>query len=239
MQSRSTVIIGAGVAVALLGAILVFVYAHNLQGSAGASNAPGEASFVVTTAIPVGTQSSAISGDVKQVGVQASARPADAITSINQISGLVALRPLEVGEVVTTSDFGTAGTPSTNTSGLAIPAGDDAISVNVSLPQDAAGYVSPGDQIDIYVSSKDLGNANAVRLMLANVTVLATVVEGTPTAAAPAAASGPETWTLALSPVDATKVIFAESFESVWFGLVHPGNPPAPSAGTVGANLYS
>ncbi|MGH2717247.1 MAG: Flp pilus assembly protein CpaB [Actinomycetota bacterium] len=238
MHSRSTVIIGAGVAVALLGAILVFVYAHNLQGSAGAST-PSESSFVVTAAIPVGTQSSTISGDIKQEGVQTLARPADAITSMNQIVGLVSLRPLEVGEVVTTSDFGTAGTPSTNTSGLAIPAGMDAISVNVPLPQDAAGYVSPGDQVDIYIISKDLGNTNAVKLLLPNVTVLATVVEGTPTATTPSAASGPETWTLALSPADAYKVIYAESFESVWFGLVHPGNTAAPAGGVLSSTLFN
>lgn len=239
MQSRSTVIIGAGVAVALLGAILVFVYAHNLQGSAGASGTPTQAAYVVTAAIPVGTNSSSISGNIKQAKVQTSARPADAINSTTQISGLVALRPLEVGEVVTTSDFGTAGTPSTNTSGLAIPAGMDAISINVPLPQDVGGYVSPGDQIDIYVISKDLGNANAVRLLLPNITVLATVVEGTPTAATPTPASGPETWTLAVSPADAYKVIFAESFESVWFGLVHPGNAAAGPGGVLGSTLFS
>src|SRR6184192_353740 len=51
MKSRSTTIIGAGVAVAVLGAALVFLYAHNLQGAASAATGNNVGAYVVTTAI--------------------------------------------------------------------------------------------------------------------------------------------------------------------------------------------
>src|SRR5216684_6421315 len=66
MHSRSTTIIGAGVAVAILGAVLVFAYARSLQGSAGAAS-PGATSgsnvsaYVAATAIATGTKGTALS----------------------------------------------------------------------------------------------------------------------------------------------------------------------------------
>jgi Flp pilus assembly protein CpaB len=230
MHSRSTTIIGAGVAVALLGAILVFVYARNLQGTAGATGAPTYAAYVATTPITAGTSASAINAAVKQSSVPASARPADTVTQLSQLTGLVTLRKIEPGEVITTSQFGTAGTPSTDTSGLSIPAGFNAITVNVPIPQNVAGYVSPGDKVNVYMMSHDIGGANAAWLLLSGVTVLATVPEGTPAVANPAPATGAEYLTLALTPPDSEKLVFAEAFEQVWFGLVHPGDGPAPQS---------
>ena len=82
---------------------------------------------------------------------------------------------------------------------------------------------------------------NSARLLLSNVTVLSTVVANTPAtkpgAAAPAAA-GATYFTLSLTPAEAEKVIFAETYEQVWFGLVHPGDPPATSGGQVLNTLF-
>jgi len=51
MKSRSNTIIGAGVAVAIVGAGLVFVYARSLQGAAGA--APGTSAAAFVAAAPI------------------------------------------------------------------------------------------------------------------------------------------------------------------------------------------
>jgi len=245
MQSRSTTIIGAGVAVALLGALMVFVYAHNLRGSAGASGGSSVGAYVVTAPITAGTAGTGLTGLIKVTSVPTAARPADAVGALSQLSGLVSLRRLEPGEVLSTSQFGTAGTPSTDTSGLAIPAGMNAITVNVPIPQDVAGYVSPGDKVNMYMTSKDIPNevagspgGAAARLLLSNVTVLSTVVEGTPAAVTPVPATGPEYFTLALSPTDTEKVIYAETFEQVWFALVHPGDPNAVTSGQAATTLF-
>ena len=80
MKSRSTTIIGAGVAVAVLGAALVFLYAHNLQGSASAATGNNVGAYVVTTAIPTGTKGASVGSYVKGLALPSAARPADALT---------------------------------------------------------------------------------------------------------------------------------------------------------------
>src|SRR2546421_214953 len=120
MHSRSTTIIGAGVAVAVLGAVMVFVYARNLQGTAGASPS-GVTTYVASAAIISGTQGSAVASSVRQVSVPASARPANAITSLTQLNGLAATRNIEAGEGLSTTQFGAAGSPSSENGGPAIP----------------------------------------------------------------------------------------------------------------------
>ncbi|HYR61818.1 MAG TPA: RcpC/CpaB family pilus assembly protein [Actinomycetota bacterium] len=241
MHSRSTTIIGAGVAVAILGAVLVFAYARSLQGSAGAASGASVGAYVATTAITPGTKGSALSSSVKTTTVPASARPADAVTDLSQVSSLQALRNIEAGEVIAASQFGAAGTPNTSTSGLAIPVGHNAITVTSPFPQAVAGYVSPGDLVNVYMTNKD---GQAARLLVSNVSVLATVPAnaaapktGTPATASPVA--GDVFFTLSLTPAESEKVIFAQTYESLYYGLVHPGDGPAASPGQTLKTLFS
>lgn len=242
MQSRSTTIIGAGVAVAILGAVLVFMYARNLQGSAGAAPGSTVSAFVAVGPIPAGTKGSAIASLVKVTSVPRAARPADALTALATVSNLNAINSIEAGQVVTTAQFGAAGTPSSNTGGLNIPPGFNAVTINVPAPQNLVGYVSPGDLINIYMVSKDVptGNTNGVRLVLPNVQVLSTTVANTPVTATAVAtpSTGPFFWTVALTPQNVEKLLFAESFESVWFGLVHPGDGPASTGGQTVPSIF-
>ena len=235
MKSRSTTIIGAGVAVAILGAALVFLYAHNLQGSASAATGNNVGAYVVTTAIPQGTKGTSVATYVKGLAVPAAARPADALTSISQIANLQALRTINVGEVIATSQFGAAGTLNASTNGLTIPGGKNAITVTSPVPQAVAGFVSAGDLVNIYMTTKS-GDQGA-RLLLSNVTVLAVVPANTPKAA-PAPLTTDVFFTLALSPQEAEKVIFAQTYEALWYGLVHPGDGPATSAGQTVKSLF-
>ena len=239
MKSRSGTIIGAGVAVAILGAAMVFLYAHSLQGSAGAATGTTVAAFVAKTTIPSGTKADSLTPYVKGQAVPASARPADALTSLSQIANLQTLRNISAGEVVAVSQFGTAGaataTTTASTDGLAIPAGKNAVTVTAPVPQAVAGYVSPGDLVNIYMTTK--GDPSA-RLLLSHVAVLAVVPANTPKIAAAAAPTTDINFTLALSPQDAEKVIFAQTYEALWYGLVHPGDGPATSAGQTLKSLF-
>src|ERR1700716_1996403 len=135
MRSRSTTIIGAGVAVAILGAALVFLYAHNLQSSAGAATGSKVGAFVATTTIPTGTKADSLSTYVKGMAVPASSRPADALTSLSQITNPQAIPNISAGGAAAVSQSGPAGTSSTVTNGLAIPAGKNAITVTAPVPQ--------------------------------------------------------------------------------------------------------
>ena len=239
MKSRSSTIIGAGVALAILGAALVFLYAHSLQGSAGAATGTDVAAFVAKTAIPSGTKADSLTTYVKGQAVPAAARPGDALTSLSQIANLQTLRNISAGEVVAVSQFGTAGaataTTTASTDGLAIPAGKNAITVTAPVPQAVAGYVAAGDLVNIYMTGK--GDQSA-RLLLSHVAVLAVVPANTPKIAAAAAPTTDINFTLALSPQDAEKVIFAQTYEALWYGLVHPGDGPATSAGQTLKSLF-
>jgi len=87
MKSRSSTIIGAGVAVAILGAALVFLYAHRPAGIRGPPpQGPASPPSSPRTAIPIGTKSDSLSDYVKGQAVPASSRPADALTSLSQIT---------------------------------------------------------------------------------------------------------------------------------------------------------
>jgi pilus assembly protein CpaB len=237
MKSRSTTIIGAGVAVAILGAVLVFAYARSLQGSAGAATGANVGAYVATSAIATGTKGTALTTYVKTANVPSAARPADALTSLTQVSSLVALRNISAGEVISASQFGTAGTPNIATSGLTIPAGKNAITVTSPVPQAVAGYVSPGDLVNIYLTTKS-GDQGA-RLLLTNISVLATVPANTPKTPTAAPVSGDVYFTLALSPQEAEKIIFSQTYESLWYGLVHPGDGPASTTGQTVKTLFA
>jgi pilus assembly protein CpaB len=238
MKSRSTTIIGAGVAVAILGAVLVFAYARSLQGSAGATGT-NVGAYVATSAIPTGTKGSSLPSFIKTANVPSAARPADALTSLTQVSTLVALRNISAGEVISASQFGSAGTPNTDTTGLTIPAGKNAITVTSPVPQAVAGYVSPGDLVNIYLTTK-AGDQGA-RLLLSNISVLATVPANTPKVASGAAApqTGDVYFTLALSPQEAEKIIFSQTYESLWYGLVHPGDGPVATTGQTVKTIFA
>ena len=235
MKSRSSTIIGAGVAVAILGAALVFLYAHSLQGSAGAATGTNVAAFVAKTTIPIGTKADALSTFVKGQSVPASARPADALTSLSQITNLQTLRNISAGEVVAVSQFRPSSASVAPTNGLAIPAGKNAVSVTAPVPQAVAGYVSAGDLVNIYMTSK---SDQSARLLLSYVPVLAVVPANTPKIAATAPVTTDVSFTLALSPQDAEKIIFAQTYEALWYGLVHPGDSPATGAGQTLKSLF-
>jgi pilus assembly protein CpaB len=239
MKSRSSTIIGAGVALAILGAALVFLYAHSLQGSAGAATGTDVAAFVAKSTIPSGTKADSLATYVKGQAVPASARPADALTSLSEIANLQTLRNISAGEVVAVSQFGppgaTSATTTATTNGLAIPAGKNAITVTAPVPQAVAGYVSAGDLVNIYMTTK--GDPSA-RLLLSHVAVLAIVPANTPKIAAAAPPTTDVNFTLALSPQDAEKVIFAQTYEALWYGLVHPGDGLATSGGQTLKSLF-
>ena len=98
-----------------------------------------------------------------------------------------------------------------------------------------AGYVAAGDLVNIYMTSK---SDQSVRLLLGHVTVLAVVPANTPKIAAAAPVTTDVSFTLALSPQDAEKVIFAQTYEALWYGLVHPGDGPATTAGQTLKSLF-
>ena len=231
MQKRSNAIVVGGVFIALLGMLLVFLYARG--GEAGAALSGGSTAFVTTTDIPVGTRWEDMRNLIERQNVSDRERPANAVISQTQLNGRTATKAIPRGEVITTSQF------TSPSGGLDIPVGQNAITINLSVPAGVARYVQAGSITNVYATFKGVPGINSAadsvvtKLILSNVKVLANqiatpVQEQSSTVASP---TGDILLTLALTPQDAEKLIFAKENGSLWFGLVNPDNPPVTTSG--------
>lgn len=235
MNKRSSGVVVAGVVVALLGMVLVFTYAGRVRAGAGVSGAAGTA-YVATNDIPAGTRWEDMVGALKKKDVPADVRPATAVATTSQLNGKAAIRGIAKGEIVTTTQFNTS-----SSGGLDIPAGKNAVTINLTVPQAVARYIQPGADTNVYVSYKNLPTAgnpadsNVTKLLLSNIKVLANQPMQAPTAEAADAAAANQgnevLLTLSLSPDEAEKLIFAKENGSLHLGLVHPGDAPVTSGG--------
>jgi pilus assembly protein CpaB len=237
LQMRSKTIVLVGVTVALLGAVLVFVYARGVTARAGGENAVD--AFVASKDIPAGTAWASAAPSVKRHSVPVSLRPANAVTTPQrQLAGRTSVRKITKGEVITAAQFGQ--TEAAPGAGLEIPPKHNAVTMNLASPQGVAHYAQAGDLVNIFVTTKNAeGNGSITKLLQSNVQVLANrsaVAEQREGVAG----GGEVLLTLALTPGQAEKVIFAKENGSLWFGLVHPGDGPASTgAGRTAQSLFN
>lgn len=102
----------------------------------------------------------------------AAARPAGALSEPTSIVGQVALVPIMRGEAVLPSKLAAAG----SRSGLAtlLPGGMRAAAVRVDDVVGVAGFLHPGDRVDVIVTMQPRENAqNTSKIVLQNIKVLA------------------------------------------------------------------
>lgn len=231
MNRRSGTVVAGGIAVALLGMVLVFVYAGRVRAGAGVASA-GTA-YVATADIPVGTRWEDMAGMLKKRDVPSDARPATAVSTPTQLNGRSSARSIARGEIVTTTQFNTS-----SSGGLDIPPGQNAVTINLGIPQGVARYVQPGAEANVYVTYKQLPGASAqdssiTKLVLSNVKVLANqpLLTASEQKAGVAPSAGEILLTLAVTPDQAEKLIFAKENGALWLGLVRPGDAPVTSGG--------
>jgi hypothetical protein len=130
---------------------------------------------------------------------------------------------------------GVSAPPSTFT----IPAGKQAVAVQVPFVAGLAGYAQPGDLVNVYATvEKGQTGADATvppvaRLLLPAVQVL------TVTGPGPGSGDGKTTYLLALDAAQAEQAIFFSRFESLWMTLVPKGQPAAvPTPGRTYKNAF-
>lgn len=164
-----------------------------------------------------------------------------AISTTGSIKGKVLAVPLTRGEQLTSSRFKVA-----EEVGLAytLPEGYVAISVPDNPARGVSGFISPGDYVMV-ISSFDPGELeDAVsKILIKKARVLATGSETsqtvTPDDAQQAqgggmlgsggqAAGGVQTLTLAVTPVDAERLVFAQEAGSVWYTLLASASTDVP-----------
>jgi len=143
------------------------------------------------------------------------------------------VRGIAKGELITTSEFGQYVTAPG--AGLQIPPGHNAVTMSVAAPQGMANYAQPGDIVDVYVTLKQQ-TETITKLLLSNVQVLSNHPAGMQSSQNGATSTGEVMLTLALTPDQAERVIFAKENGSLWFGLVRPGDKPTTTIGRTANN---
>ena len=113
---------------------------------------------------------------------------------------------------------------------LPIPAGKQALAIQVGYIQGGAGYAKQGDIVDVYGVIKGTPiNLNLklplAKLIVQNAQVLAV------TGAAPATPPSSPVYLLAVDAYQAEQVIFLSTFESIYLSIVPKNQPAIPTPG--------
>src|SRR6478735_2270706 len=241
-MGRRILAIAAAAVIALIGAVLVLLYARGADNRAVAAASPTTV-YVSTAAVPAGTslKEAVRLGEITQTQVAARSLPAGALTTVDDTnSALVALTDIAPGQYVLAAGFGE--TP-VGQAALQVAAGKLAVSLNLSDPARVGDFVRPGSFLTLFMSynlkdtsatqqAKAFNDAEVkgTSVLLDNVKVIAmgsnsltpqptetTATEGD--AAAPANATPQFLVTVEVTPEDATKLIHGINNYTLYAGL--------------------
>lgn len=239
-MGRRTLLLLAALVVAALGTTGVFLYVNGINDRAEADYDLVEV-LVATTTIEAGTtaQQAQDAGalDLRPF-LTKSLEGLPALSDITGIADMVALAPIAVGEPILEGQFGVSG----ENSALPIPEGQLAVSVQLGDPARVAGFVGPGSEVAVMLTSADGGGERRTRVLLPRVTVIAagntTVVpaaEGTaPTEEIPKALL-----TLGVDQRDAQKLVYASQNGDLYLALLDEASEVSSSDPGVSAeNLF-
>jgi pilus assembly protein CpaB len=259
VRQRSNLLVLLGIAFFLIGGAIVYLVVRADGGGSSASAADsGSVPVLVATAdVAPGTLGADLlkQGRVTVKQVPAGQRLADALVTQSQLSGQITTSAFGKGEQLRQ---GGMRPQSMRSQALKIPGGYEGVAVQVDFVAGGAGYVAPGDKVNVYAVMKDSSCGTQPcpyptprsQLLLSNVDVLDVSQEvaprrgqATPTndssmnAAVRPTGSG-LTYLLALKTGDAEKVIFQTEFERLYLSLTAEDAAPASSGGHDGRNLF-
>jgi Flp pilus assembly protein CpaB len=202
--------------------------------SGGASATPTVQAYYAVTTVEAGTAGSTAlaQGAIRARSVNPSERPANGVSDTTQLSGRVAGAAIPAGSLVTTDMFPD---PQTRIGTVVIPPGKRALALELSPVAGVAGFAGAGDRIDVYGVASENG-VPTVRLVLQGIDVLNVNGAGLP--AAQGQPGSPNLiYLLAVTPVEAERLIYLNEFEKLYFDLVPKGEGPVrtPGAGAAGA----
>jgi pilus assembly protein CpaB len=176
-SSAAKLMAGIGLVLTLVLAVVLYRISHNyaetaqkpVKTAAAATDAPAVPKILAVVALkPLAAYKAIGKDDVALVEV--SVAPADYFTSVAQVVGKEPIVDVDGGAPVTRRYFGEG-----NMLARAIPAGFQAISVEITDVVAVGGFVRPGDMVDVLLylrDSKDVEMAQA-RVLLKQVRVLA------------------------------------------------------------------
>jgi pilus assembly protein CpaB len=164
-------------------------------------------------------------------------------TTTDSMTNTVSLGTIYPGEQIISAKWGTSAAVQ---SSLQIPDGMMAASINLTDPGRVAGFVNPGSQVAVFLSSTGAQDGQPyTRLLLDRVTVLG-VGSTTPVSTTTTDQSGASTTeqlpraliTLALTQAQVEKVTFAAGNGELSFALLTDKSTVQPDAGMNAAQLF-
>lgn len=241
-MGRRTLLLLAALVVAALGTTGVFLWVNGIDQRAEADYELVEV-LVATTPIAAGTTAQAAQDagalDLRPF-LRKSLADLPALSDITGIADKVALAPVAAGEPILESQFGDSG----ETTSLPIPEGKLAVSVQLDDPARVAGFVGPGSEVAIFLTTAAPGGVGeTTRLLLPRVAVIAagatTVVAPDATAAAPTEELPKALLTLAVDQREAQKIVYASEHGRLYFGLLDGDSEvSATDPGVTAENLF-
>ncbi len=209
--------------------------------------------FVAQDAIAEGVSASAASeaGFITRRNLPRSAVPEGAVSSLDQIAGLVAQERILADEVLLLARWAD---PAAIATDMEIPDGFEALSVQVDIPPGVAGFIRAGDRVSVIATvqepvatteepdgtvTEEPGEV-LTQYLLQGVEVLAVGQRVTTEAGddGVSEASDAVLLTVALEPVDAERLVFAIQNASLHFTLLPDGATPQTTPGRTLADLF-
>jgi pilus assembly protein CpaB len=234
MKGRGLVVFLALV-LATLATVGVFLYANGVKEEA---NSGGAMAAVVVSKedIPANTNLNVLIAEdqFKIIQVPEVAVVEGAVTSVDQLRDKTNSLPILAGEQIPVARIQGEGTVPGGA--LGIPNGHEAITVSVDAPRAVAGAIGVGDHLAVYgtysgfstPAGKKIPTLTTVLVPLAEVLAVYQPNYGDESGGLAGAGaqrgSGAVTMTLALTPVDAQRMVFTMETGSVWFGLLPPND---------------
>ncbi|MFN2545510.1 MAG: Flp pilus assembly protein CpaB [Actinomycetota bacterium] len=201
----------------------VFLYVHGVKQNVETKTA--EISVIVSKAdIPAGSRMDSLidSGSFTSQSIPRTAVVDGAVTSLQQLRGRVTSVPILAGEQIPAARL--QGSTELPGGAIGIPTGFEALTVQLDPERAGDGTVQRGDHVTVFGTFRGVsaphsqtGQMDVTATLVADVKVLKITK---PNAEQP---TDGVMVTLALTPRDATKVVFAKENGFVWLGLLPPG----------------
>ncbi|SDC59314.1 Flp pilus assembly protein CpaB [Nocardioides lianchengensis] len=239
-MDRRRILLVSAVLVAALGTVLVLLYARGADARAEERFETArvlQATALIEAGEPIADALAA--GKVAPVDVAVGSRLPSAVVDSSALAGAsVALTAIYPGEQIIAEKLGDAAATGPQ---LLIPdTGELAISVNLTDPARVAGFVTPGSEVSVFVTTSSYS-----RVLLTRVRVLG-VGSTTPVSTATTDETGQETVeqlprtlvTLSLTQKQAEKVLYAQSIGELAVALLTDQSDVEPGPATGAGSLF-
>lgn len=239
-MGRRVIALVAAALVAIFGVVAMLVYVNGADRRA-VINADPQRVYITEKVVPAGTTlAQALESKwIVETVVAAKSKPIGALTEVDDAKKkLVAITDIGLGEFVLAGRFGEKVSAQ---SALPVPSGMVGISVQLAAPEGVNEFPTPGSHLVLYTTYETkvqaTGNAEApggqdvkeTSVLLADVLVIGvnrtTAPQPGPTAVGGDAPSKADSvvYTLALSPVDAQRVVQGMRATTMYAGLLGEG----------------